>query len=94
MTEQNTPLLNVEAAREKATESARRAARFVDANTAVIAEKASRTGRRMARSVSEKLRSGASRGGHTALSKLTDAGIKLTGKQQAALERLKNRISD
>ncbi len=97
MAEQTSLTRAAEAASEKASESARRAARFVSDKVAHhggdAAEKANRAGRRMAHSVSEKLRSGASRGGR-ALSKLTDAGIKLTGKQQEALERLKSRVSD
>ncbi len=57
-------------------------------------ERASRATRRVANSVSNKLRSGTSKGGRVTLAKLTDAGIKLTGKQQEALERLKSRVSD
>ncbi len=98
MSEQTSRTRTAEAASEKAIESARRAARIVSEKVAHhggdAAERASSAGRRMARSVSEKLRSGASRGGRAALSKLTNAGIKLTGKQQDALERLKSRVSD
>ncbi len=107
MSKQTSPTLTAEAASEKANESARRAERFVSEKVARAgdaaekagragdaAEKAGRAGRRVAHSVSEKLRSGASKGGRAALSKLTDAGIKLTGKQQEVLERLKSRVSD
>ena len=96
MSEQTSLTRTAEAAREKASESARRTARFVSEKVAHhggdAAERASHAGLRMAHSVSEKLRSGASRGGRAALSKLTDAGIKLTVKQQEALERLKSRV--
>ena len=97
MSEQTSPTPAASAVNKKTSESARRAARFVSkqvAHAEDAAEKAGRAGRRMARSVSEKLRSGASRSGRAALSKLTDAGIKFTGKQQEALERLKSRVSD
>ena len=98
MSEQTSLTRTAEAASEKASESARRAARFVSDKVVHhggnAAEKANRAGRRMAHSVSEKLRSGASKGGRAALSRLTDAGIKLTGKQQQVLERLKSRVSD
>ena len=97
MSEQTSPT-TAAAVSEKASESARLAARFVSekvaAHTGDAAEKAGRAGRRTTRSVSEKLRSGASRGSRAALSKLTGAGIKLLGKQQEALERLKSRVSD
>ncbi len=97
MSERTSPTLTASSVSEKASKSARRAARFVSekaAHTGDAAERARRAGRRMARSVSEKLRSRASKGGRAALSKLTDAGIKLTGKQQEALERLKSRVSE
>ncbi len=98
MAEQTSFTRAAEAAGEKASESARRAARFVSDKVAHhggnAAEKTNRVGRRMAHSVSEKLRSGASKSGRAALFKLSDAGIKLTGKQQQALERLKSRVSD
>ncbi len=96
MSEQTSPT-TAEAVSGKASESARLAARFVSekvaAHTGDAAERAGRAGRRMARSVSEKLRSRTSKRGRAALSKLTDAGIKLTGKQHEALVRLKSRIS-
>jgi len=97
VSEQTSPT-NTSAVREKASEAARLSARFVSekvaAHTGDAAKRAGRAGRRMALSVSEKLRLGASKGGRAALSKLTDAGIKLTGKQQEALERLKSRVSE
>ena len=97
MSEQTSPT-TAEAVSTKASESARLTARFVSekvvAHTGDAAGRASRVCRSTARSVSEKLRSRASKGGRAALSKLTDAGIKLTGKQQEALERLKSRVSE
>lgn len=79
---------------DKGSEAARRAIRFVSEKGSAAAESAGRTGRRVARSVGSKLRSGASKGGRAALSRLTDAGIKVTEKQQEALERLKGKVSD
>jgi hypothetical protein len=79
---------------EKSNEAARRAIRFVSEKGSAAAESAGRAGRRMARSVSQKLRNGASKGGRAALSRLTDAGIKVTEKQHQALERLKGKVSD
>lgn len=79
---------------EKSNEAARRAVRFVSEKGGAAAESAGRAGKRMARSVSQKLRSGASKGGRAALSRLTNAGMKVTEKQQQALERLKDKVSD
>ena len=79
---------------EKGSEAARRAVRFVSEKGGAAAQSAGRAGRRVARSVGQKLRSGASKGGRAALSRLTDAGMKVTEKQQQALERLKGKVSD
>lgn len=83
---------------EKGGEAARRAVRFVSEKVvstgSAAAERAGRMSRRMARTVSEKIRSGASKGSRAALSRLTDAGMKVTEKQQEALKRLKGKVSD
>lgn len=93
MSDETASTLTVDSS-ERGNEAARRAVRFVSEKGSAAAESAGRAGRRVARSVGEKLRSGASKGGRAALSKLTDAGMKVTEKQQQALERLKDKVSD
>ena len=85
---------SMESSDDQGSEAARRAIRFVSEKGSAAAESAGRAGRRMARSMSSKIKSGASKGGRAALSKLTDAGMKVTERQQQALERLKDKVSD
>ena len=93
MSDETASTLTVDSS-EKSNEAARRAVRFVSEKGSAAAGSAGRAGRRMARNVSQKLRSGASKGGRAALSRLTNAGMKVTEKQQQALERLKDKVSD
>ena len=82
----------------KINKAGRRIARYVSQQVAsrggAARQKVSGASKRAASSVSRRVREGTTKGGRAALAKLTSAGLKITEKQQAALEKLKSKYPD
>lgn len=86
--------MNTQTTRPKATDRRKRAAKYVSEKVAsgrsAAAKKVRRASKRAAAVASEK----ASTAGRAAVVKLVDQGIKASRKQQAALQKIKTRVSD
>ena len=91
---EETDSLTSEAAREKVHDASKRVAHFVAEKGSVAKDKVGQASKRVAVSVSKKVRGGAATGKKVAIDKLTSAGIKISQKQQSALEKLRSKYSD
>lgn len=82
----------------KIDEAGRRIARYVSEQVAskggAAKQKVSSASKRAASSLSRRVREGTTKRTRAALAKLTSTGLKITEKQQAALEKFKSKYPD